>query len=208
MQGAVYSLFGWPVHTTIARPHHGRLHLLRRANRYSPPAAASSRPAHFPFPTGQLPLPPDQSACRPPRGSRTASPRFPGQRLPTNQRAECRSTIGWRRQGRVRTFCLRFKNLARKARQWLAPPRSCAGLERGQTRAGNHSISAPPPRPPPPLCAGAQLLPLRPQAEREVRNGPCRCPPEPFPGTRPAGRPVPLLLADLSVPHTVGADEG
>lgn len=78
MQGAVYSLFGWPVHTTIARPHHGRLHLLRRANRYSPPAAASSRPAHFPFPTGQLPLPPDQSACRPPRGSRTASRGFQG----------------------------------------------------------------------------------------------------------------------------------
>ncbi|XP_065385779.1 uncharacterized protein [Macaca fascicularis] len=103
------------------------------------------------------------SARRPPDSSRTASSWFPGQQFPTNQRAGGGPAIGRRRQGRGRTFRLRFKNLARKVGPWPAPPFSCAGPERGQTRARNHGIPAPPPRSPPPLCAGAQLLPHGPQ---------------------------------------------
>lgn len=57
--------------------------------------------------------------------------------MPTTQRATRGPLIGWRCQGRARTFRPRFKNLARKAGLWPAPPLSSAGLERGQTRARN-----------------------------------------------------------------------
>ena len=190
-------------------PYHGRLHLLSKATRYSPPAATGSRaPRTSPSARPTAPPPPrSQSARRPPGSSRTASSRFLGQRFPTNQSAGRGPAIGWRRHGRVRTFRLRFKNLARKAGPWSAPPLISAGLERGQTRARNHSIPAPPPRSPPPLCAGAQLLPPLPREEREAGNG-RRCLPEPSPGARLAERRVPLRPADLSVHLTVGADGG
>lgn len=172
-----------------------------------PPPAP--RPAHFPLRPANYPSPRAQSARHQPCSSRTASSPFPGQRFLTNQRAGRGPAIGWWRQGRVRTFRLRFKNLARKARPWPAPPLGCAGLERGQTRARNHGIPAPPPRSPPPLCAGAQLLPPRPPAEREAGNGRrCRSPPDPSPGAGPAGCRIPLRPADLSVHFTVGACGG
>lgn len=58
MQGAVYSLFGWPVHTTIARPHHGRLHLLRRAQTSS---RRQLTPGALPFPHRSTAPPPGPS---------------------------------------------------------------------------------------------------------------------------------------------------
>lgn len=187
-------------------PQHAGLHLLNKAPRNILPGPTRSAGCALPPPPGQLPLPQAQSARCQPGSSRTASSRFPGQRFPTNQRAGSGPAIGWRHQGRGRTFRLRFKNLARKAGPWPAPPLSCAGLERGQTRARNHGIPAPPPRSPPPLCAGAQLLPPRPPAEREAGNGRrCRSPPEPSPSARLARRRFLLRPADLSIHLTVGA---
>lgn len=194
----MYSLFWRPVHRHDVGPHHGRLHLLSKAIRYGPPGATRCAPrAYFPLGPANCPSPQAQSELHPPSSSPTASSGFPGQRPLTNQRAGRGPAIGWRRQGRVQTFRLRFKNLARKAGPWPAPPLSCAGLERGQTRSRNRGFPAPPPRLPPPLCAGAQLLPPRPPAEREAGNGRrCRCPPESFPGAGPPG------AASLCVPLT------
>lgn len=112
--------------------------MLSKVTRYSPAGATRFARSALSPPPGQLPPPPQARFARRPRGSfRTASSRFPGQRLPTTQRATRRLVIGWRCQGRARTFRPRFKNLARKAGLWPAPPLSSAGLERGQTRARN-----------------------------------------------------------------------
>lgn len=182
-------------------PYHGRLHLLSKATRYS--RHRLPRPEGFPSLPANSPPPWAQYARRQSGSSRTASSRFLGQRFPTNQSVSYRAAIGWRRQGQVWTFRLRFKNLARKAIPWSAPPLE----QRGQTRARNHGVPAPPPRSPPPLCAGSRLLPPRPPAEREAGNG-RRCLPDPSPGASLARRCAPLRPADLSVHLTLGADGG
>lgn len=191
-------------------PHHEKLHLLSKENQVQYSAATHS--AHFPLRLANCPSPQALSARRRPCSSRTASSGFLGQRFPTNQKADCGPAIGWWHQGRVRIFRLRFKNLARKAGPCPAPPLSCAGLERGQTRAPNRDIPAPPSRSPPPLCAGAELLPPRPPAEREAGNGRrCRCLPEPSAGGRRPGTAslcVPLTCQFISKLEWVEAERG
>lgn len=166
--------------------------MLSKVTRYSRAGAARFARSALSPPPGPLPPPPQARFARRPRGSfRTASSRFPGQRLPTTQRATRGPVIGWRCQGRARTFRPRFKNLARKAGLWPAPPLSSAGLERGQTRARN--LGTPPlpladPSPPrgssaPPSAApgGARGGKRPPLPQPSPALSPCPAGPAPLP---------------------------
>lgn len=176
-------------------------------------APHASHAALSPLHQVNCPLPPPAPFARRPRGSfRTASSRFPGQRLPTTQRATRGPVIGWRRQGRARTFRPRFKNLARKAGLWPAPPLSSAGLERGQTRARN--LGTPPLPLARPLPSARELSSsLRGPRRSERRETaaaaaalPSSLPVPGWPGAAPLG--VPLTCQFTSRLERAGSERG
>lgn len=203
----MYSLFRRLVHATMLDPTmEGCICSARQPGTVPLPPPAPA-PRALPLAPGQLPLPPPVPFSAPPARQFLDSI-LAVSRATIPDQSECWSrACDWLAAPGAGPDLPPsiYKNLARKAGPWSAPPLISAGLERGQTRARNHSIPAPPPRSPPPLCAGAQLLPPRPREEREAGNG-RRCLPEPSPGARLAERRVPLRPADLSVHLTVGAD--
>ena len=73
--------------------------LLSKATRYCPAGATRCALSPLPLRLVNYPSPQASSARRSRRSFRTASPWFPGQRFPTNQRAGRRPAIRWRCRG-------------------------------------------------------------------------------------------------------------